>query len=108
MLPPCILPGLEEIEGSLAVLEEGGVFKTTIPLNDGGINDRINDGINLSDSELLVLQAIKTNPHATNTEIVQSTGLSSRTVDRAIKSLREKSVLRREGAKKNGLWKVTV
>lgn len=104
MLPPCILPGLEEIEGSLAVLEEGDVFKTTIPLNDGGIND----GINLSDSELLVLQAIKTNPHATNTEIVQSTGLSSRTVDRAIKSLREKSVLRREGAKKNGLWKVTV
>ena len=66
--PPCILPGLEEIEGSLAVLEEGDVFKTTIPLNEGGINGGINDGINLSDSELLVLQAIKTNPHAADGE----------------------------------------
>lgn len=80
-----------------------------IPLVDGGLTDGINaldGGLNLSESEKLVLREIQRDPYVTNSGLVQLTTLSSRTIDRCIKSLREKYLIAREGSKKTGHWKI--
>ena len=38
--------------------------------------------------------------------MIRQTGLSSRTIDRIIKSLKEKELLKRIGSNKNGYWEV--
>lgn len=77
---------------------------------NGGINGRINGGINgsvnLLESERLVLEEIKRNPHVTMNEIVIVTDISRRTVARALKTLQEKQIICRIGADKNGHWKI--
>ena len=71
-----------------------------------GVNVGINGGIKITESERVVLEAIKANPFARNEDLVKTSSLSSRTVDRSIKALREKGLLKREGAKKNGHWEI--
>lgn len=66
----------------------------------GEINDE------LSEEELSVLTAFKNNKNALKDEVIKQTGLSSRTIDRIIKSLKGKELLRRIGENKNGYWKV--
>ena len=77
-------------------------------LNDSidRINDRINDRLNLSESENAVLEEIKKNPLIKTDEIAWLTRFSMPTVSRAIKSLREKGIIEREGSKKTGHWAV--
>lgn len=69
-------------------------------------NDRINDRINLSESEKQIFSEIEKNPFVKTEEIVFLTGFSMPTVNRAIKSLREKGIINREGSKKSGHWLV--
>lgn len=66
----------------------------------------INGTLKLSVSENAVFEEIKKNPSIITEEIVSLTGLSMRTVARAIKSLREKQIVVREGSKKTGIWVV--
>lgn len=66
----------------------------------------LNGGIKLSDSEILVINEMKVNSFIKNEELTINTGLSSRTIDRCIKSLKEKGVITREGSKKTGRWVV--
>lgn len=71
--------------------------------------DRNQDGeINgeLSKEEFSVLSVFKTNKNAIKDDLIRQTGLSSRTIDRIIKSLKEKELLRRIGSNKNGYWEV--
>lgn len=69
-------------------------------------NGTLNDRINLSESEISVYEEIKKNPFVKNEELVLLTGLSIRTVNRAIKSLRDKNLINREGSKKTGHWEI--
>lgn len=55
---------------------------------------------------VLVLSVFKTNKNATKDEVIKQTCVSSRTIDRIIKSLKEKELLKRVGANKNGYWDV--
>lgn len=48
----------------------------------------------------------KTKKNAIKDEVIQQTGLSSRTIDRIIKSLKEKELLRRVSLNKNGYREV--
>lgn len=77
---------------------------------NGGINCSVNDTqngtVNLLESERLVLEEIKRNPHVTMNEIVIVTDISRRTVARALKTLQEKQIICRIGADKNGNWKI--
>ena len=82
------------------------VINEVIKGKSEGINEGINGGIKLTENEIIVLQAIKNNPSATNTELEKSTSISSRTIDRIIKSLREKSLIIRQGSNKIGYWQI--
>ncbi len=66
------------------------------------INEAINDG--LTDNEKLVLNAMKLDDAITTPKMVEMLGLPRTAVQRAIKSLKEKGIIQREGAKKNGKW----
>ena len=74
-------------------------------MNDG-INVELNDSVmkNLSDKEQTVVHLIRRNPSMTVAEIAAAMGVSAKTVERAIKSLKEKEIVAREGAKRNGKW----
>lgn len=71
---------------------------------DGKVNGEVNYD-DLSKNELLVYEAIRSNPHITRSDMIEMLDVSARTIDRAIKSLKEKGVIERVGADKNGYWK---
>jgi len=58
----------------------------------------------LSLKEMAVIRLIMSNPQISISNIATKTGLSKRTVDRAIASLKEKAVLSRIGAKNKATW----
>ena len=74
------------------------------------INDRINgnDTLNLSDKELVVFNEIKRNPAVRVPELIEYTGFSEPTINRALKTLRENGLIIRVGAKKNGHWELAI
>lgn len=69
-------------------------------------SDSLNDSLNLSDSENKVFSEIKKNNAVTIEELIKLAGISEPTVNRCLKSLKEKGVLDREGSKKTGSWKI--
>jgi len=69
-----------------------------------GINDGINDGIKLSDIEALILSEMADSPHITLAALTEKTGKSLRTIERVVKSLREKGIIERKGSNKSGAW----
>ena len=87
-------------------------FSTTLHIHpyflqkDEGINDGINEGINevLTEKELLVLTAIKNNPHLSAAKLAEELNFSKATAERILQSLKGKRFLAREGSKKNGKW----
>lgn len=64
-------------------------------------NEPIN---NLSLQELAVVNAITENPSITLDQLAATFGKSRSTVKRTVETLKEKEILRREGARKNGRW----
>jgi len=58
----------------------------------------------LSLKEMAVIWLIMSNPQISIANIATKTGLSKRSVDRAIASLKEKAILSRIGAKNNATW----
>lgn len=62
----------------------------------------------LSLKEMAVIKAIHENPQISISAIANKTGLSKRTVDRAIASLKENSILSRIGAKNNATWVIKI
>lgn len=86
---------------------EEAIFEYKLSINDDTLNlgnDTLNDTLNLSEKERSVLAVIAENDHALITEIMAKTGFSRPTVTRAISTLKEKQILHRAGAKKNGCW----
>lgn len=71
---------------------------------DGKVNGEVNYD-DLSKNELLIYEAIRSNPHITRSDMIEMLDVSARTIDRAIKSLKEKGIIERVGADKNGYWK---
>lgn len=57
-------------------------------------------------NELLVYNAIAANPTATRSDLIEILDISARTIDRAIKSLKDKSAIERIGSKKTGYWSI--
>lgn len=78
---------------------------SNVGINDG-INAELNDTVieNLTDKEQTVIHLIRRKPSITVSKIAVSMGVSAKTAERAIKSLKEKGIIQREGAKKNGNW----
>ena len=60
-----------------------------------------------SEKNQAIITAIRLNPKVTAAEIAMKLGVSSRAVEKRIKSLREKGLIRRIGGDKGGYWEVT-
>ena len=71
----------------------------------GEVNGEVNFD-NLNKNELLVYKAIAANPDTTRAKLIEALDISARTIDRAIKSLKEKGAIERIGSDKNGYWSV--
>ena len=74
-------------------------------LPEAMIDEELNEGLNLSEKEKIILGLIQKQPLTSN-EIIQETKYSHATVERAVKKLSDLSLIIREGAKKNGYWKI--
>ncbi len=62
----------------------------------------------LSDKEKLVLLEIEQNPKVTTARISKACRLARRTVERIIKSLKDKQIIIRNGSSRNGSWKIII
>ena len=99
---------------------EQDVFRTsvefeseTIKVADATINATISDAdatINatISEEDLQMLRLIQAKPDITYTELSEQLNLHRATVARRIKSLAEKRVISRIGARKTGAWKINI
>lgn len=72
---------------------------------DGEVNGKVNFD-DFSRNERLVYEAILANADITRSELIETLDISARTIDRAIKSLKEKNAIRRLGSDKAGHWKI--
>ncbi len=59
-----------------------------------------------SEKNQAIISAIKLNPKVTAAEIAMKLGVSSRAVEKRIKTLRENGVIRRIGGDKGGYWEL--
>ena len=69
-------------------------------------NDTLNDTLKLSDKECTVFELIKSDLSINTDQIVEKTGFGRATVMRAIKVLKEKGLVDRNGSKKTGSWEL--
>lgn len=90
-------------ENTLNVTENTRNVTENVGINgtDVGINAK-NVGIN----EQKVLQQIKGNPSMSADKISEEIGITARQVERILSSLKQKGIIRRVGARKNGHWEV--
>lgn len=95
------------IRGTTPEFIDGDVFKTKISLKEINYGDvGVNVGVKLSETERRVLECIKENGEFSAEEIAEKIKRGKRTVERAIKSLREQGIIERNGSDKTGSWKV--
>ncbi len=76
----------------------------TLNFENDTLNDTINDTLNLSEKERCVFELIKSDNSVSIAAIVERTGFSRPTVTRAISVLKDRKIIDRAGAKKNGHW----
>lgn len=71
------------------------------PLNVG-----VNVGVNVGANEQKIISIIADNGNVTAKELAEKIGISQRQVERLLASLTKKQIIVREGADKNGYWKL--
>lgn len=74
--------------------------------HQGKSNEEIAGDKDLSDNELGVIRLIRANPHVTASTIAKELSISPRQAERLLASLREKKVIVRIGANRNGVWDI--
>ena len=110
---------MRTIQGSLAI--EGNTLSEEqitaifeldrLPVEDlsDGVNDGLNGGVKqpkLPALQVQILDILKADPQTTVQQLVVATGKSTRTIERHLKTLREKHLLERVGPDKTGYWNV--
>ena len=73
--------------------------------DDGEVNGEVNFD-DFSKNELLVYEVIANKPTVTRTDLIETLDVSARTIDRAIKSLKDKGIIERVGSDKTGHWSI--
>lgn len=100
--------------GGTPKFDEEDIFTAIVPIDykDDTINDTLtdttNDTLKLSENNKKVLKEIKANNSITREELKIKIGLSDRTISRNIKELQNKQIIKREGSKKAGYWKILI
>lgn len=72
----------------------------------GNKNEPVNEPVKLTKTTQKVLDCLKRKPDITINEIVAEIGIARETVKRALKTLREKEIIRRIGSDKSGYYEV--
>ena len=97
--------------GQAPQLIDGDIFKIMVPLDDSFSADadkaqikRSNCAINCALIEKDVLTYLAEHPQATQVDVATAIGRSRRAVQDAFAALKDKGLLWREGARKNGRW----
>ena len=84
----------------------------TIPYNK--VNDFVNkeennnEEIRLNLSQIKVFTEIRNNPKITIAQLAKTCEISDTVVDRILKLLKSYNIIQREGANKNGYWRVLI
>jgi predicted HTH transcriptional regulator len=78
-----------------------------VGVDNGDVGVDNGDDVGVENNEDLILNAITEEAEITQKSIAARTGLSTRTVSRAIKHLRDAGVLRRIGSDRSGYWEVS-
>lgn len=66
----------------------------------------VNVGINVGINEQRILDALRADASLSAVKIGQQLGITTRQAERLLASLREKNLIRRVGANKNGHWEI--
>ena len=69
-------------------------------------NDTINIKIKLNKTEKKILKIIQNRPDITQIEIAENLKVTIVTVSRNINKLKDKDIIKRNGANKNGYWQI--
>jgi len=67
--------------------------------------DGLVDG--LVDSQKQILKLIEANPKISKREMAEQIGISSTAIDKNLKTLKSKKIIRRAGNDKTGHWEIT-
>ena len=70
------------------------------------VNEPVNETVKLTRAAQRVLEKLKNKPDMTIDEITKELGIARETVKRALKTLREKEIIRRVGSDKTGYYEV--
>ena len=74
--------------------------------HDGTQNVGVNVGVNIGETEQHLLNLIAKNYHVTASSASEALSISKRQAERLFSSLKEKNIIHRVGADKNGWWEV--
>lgn len=105
----------QRYSGKAPELIDGDVFRIIVPLDDNYSFDVETDkgqlkgkscALNCTLSENAIIDFLRDNPNATQNAIATAIGRSLRSVKSDIAALKNKGLLEREGAKRNGRWVV--
>lgn len=84
------------------LIDFDGDFRVNMYRNN--TNKASNESLN--SDEAVIMDIIKSNPQISQKEMVTKSGFSRSKIQRILKVLQGKKVLYREGARKNGYWKI--
>jgi ATP-dependent DNA helicase RecG len=103
--PGEVLPSFRSTEQSFIVtLPNLNYGKASTPVGDDVGVDGVENGNENAASR--VLNVISTEPRVTQKRLAEVTGLSTRTVSREIRGLRDSGILQRIGSDRAGYWKI--
>lgn len=71
-------------------------------------NVGVNVGVKLNKTQTMIVELLNNNPNITIKEMAKYAGVKTRTIERNIKTLKEKEIIDRVGADKNGHWIVKI
>jgi ATP-dependent DNA helicase RecG len=91
-------------KNALPIIEEGDVFKLTVPYEKKSIDTFDFDRVSNIKNADKVLELIQANPKITMPEMAENLSVTVRTVERIMSKLVEENIVRRDGAKKDGIW----
>lgn len=82
------------------------LFEENVGVNSKSVG--VNVGVKLNKTQRKIIELMKNNPNITIEEMAKNAGVETRTIERNIKTLKEKGIVDRIGADKNGHWVVKI
>ena len=87
-------------------LHVSGMFDENVGVNVG-VSEK-NVGVKLNKTQTKIIELIRSNQYCTIEEMARFANVETRTIERNLKTLKEKNVVERIGADKNGHWIVKI